>query len=422
MSQRNRSGRGSARNNGASHGEEVSLWELCREKINESITLVNEDNANLDKILALDSQAAEELRKDSQPAYRTLAKMEDLCRTGVKAEDTASAQIKSLIEQLTILRGVQSAKEQAATSDEKPTSLGPTSRAGASRTRDREREREQREREREREQERKRDRDHEREREKERERDRTERAEREKEREKDRDKDRSTPVPTALSASATGGNTTVAAGSSLYDFEGGTESPVPSPVGGPTSRRAERAERNSQRDSIPPVEDDRTPGPSDKGSGTPSAHGGAGSGSGVRAKPHVFAKGDAVAFKPKTAPGESPSDWILGEVKAVLGEGKSRRYKVLDVEPEPEDASSQKEYRSSASSMIPITAEAGVKSLPDWEPGKKVLAMYPQTTTFYSAEVISTAEGGKVNLRFDGENDYTTMQQVERRFVIDFRA
>ncbi|KAL5604884.1 hypothetical protein BROUX41_001785 [Berkeleyomyces rouxiae] len=373
MSQRNRSGRGSARNIGTAHGEEVPLWESCRDKINECITLVNDDNANLDKILSLDSQAAEEVRKDSQPAYRTLAKMEDLCRTGVKADETAATHIKNLIEQLTILRGVQSAKEQGTAGDEKPTPSGPISRAGSSRTR---------------------------------------------EREKEREKDRSTPVPAASTTAASSAAAAAAAGNSLYDYDGGADSLVPSPAGGPPSRRAERAERNSQRDSIPPAEDDRTPGPSDKGSGTPSAHGG--SGSGLRAKPHVFAKGDAVAFKPKTAPGESPSDWILGEVKVVLGEGKSRRYKVLDVE--PDDQSPQKEYRSSASSMIPITTEAGVKSLPEWESGKKVLAMYPQTTTFYPAEVISTAEDGKVNLRFEGENDSTTMQQVERRFVVGFRA
>jgi SAGA-associated factor 29 len=133
----------------------------------------------------------------------------------------------------------------------------------------------------------------------------------------------------------------------------------------------------------------------------------------------LFAKGDEVAFKPKSTSGET-TDWILGEVAAVLGEGKSRRYKVLDVE--PDDHSVQKEHRSSASSMIPITSEADASTLADWSPGKEVLALYPQTTTFYKAEVISTAANGKVNLRFEGENDSTKMQQVERRFVIEYRG
>jgi SAGA-associated factor 29 len=134
----------------------------------------------------------------------------------------------------------------------------------------------------------------------------------------------------------------------------------------------------------------------------------------------VFSKGDAVAFKPKAASGEQTSDWILGEVAQVLGEGKSRRYKVLDVE--PDDHSKQKEYRSSASSMIPITPESQAGTLKDWESGKVVLALYPQTTTFYKAEVHSMGDDGKVNLKFEGENDSTTLQQVERRFVIEYRA
>jgi SAGA-associated factor 29 len=134
----------------------------------------------------------------------------------------------------------------------------------------------------------------------------------------------------------------------------------------------------------------------------------------------VFSKGDAVAFKPKALNGDSTSDWILGEVAQVMGEGKSRRYKVLDIE--PEDQSKQKEYRSSASSMIPIAPESQAATLKDWEAGKVVLALYPQTTTFYKAEVHSMDNHGKVNLKFEGENDSSTLQQVERRFVIEYRA
>ncbi|KAL3963128.1 hypothetical protein ACCO45_000132 [Purpureocillium lilacinum] len=148
---------------------------------------------------------------------------------------------------------------------------------------------------------------------------------------------------------------------------------------------------------------------------------GVGGGSGGTNKSKVvFSKGDAVAFKPKAANGEQSSDWILGEVAAVMGEGKSRRYKVLDIE--PDDQSKQKEYRSSASSMIAITPESQAGSLRDWDSGKMVLALYPQTTTFYKAEVDSMADDGRVNLRFEGENDSTMLQQVERRFVIEYRA
>ncbi|PTB74923.1 hypothetical protein M440DRAFT_1403400 [Trichoderma longibrachiatum ATCC 18648] len=133
----------------------------------------------------------------------------------------------------------------------------------------------------------------------------------------------------------------------------------------------------------------------------------------------LFSKGDEVAFKPKAVNGEQTSDWILGEVAAVLGEGKSRRYKVIDIE--PDDQSKQKEYRSSASSMIPITPESQASTLKDYEPGQTVLALYPQTTTFYKAEVHGTTTPGKVDLKFEGENDSTTLQQVDRRYVIEYR-
>ncbi|CAG9947470.1 unnamed protein product [Clonostachys rosea f. rosea IK726] len=133
----------------------------------------------------------------------------------------------------------------------------------------------------------------------------------------------------------------------------------------------------------------------------------------------VFSKGESVAFKPKTVSGEAASDWILGEVAQVLGEGKSRRYKVIDVE--PEEQSKQKEYRTSASSMIPITPESQAATLGPWEPKTTVLALYPNTTTFYRAEVHSMDEDGRVNLKFEGENDSSTLQQVERRFVIEYR-
>ncbi|KKA28794.1 hypothetical protein TD95_002852 [Thielaviopsis punctulata] len=400
--QQNRSSRGSARNNSASHGEEVLLWEACKEKIHEGISLVNDDNLNLAKILALDAQAAKEVQKDSQPAYNTLAKMEDLCRAGVKAEETAAAHIKNLIEQLTILKGVQAAKEQATASEEKSLLLGPMSRSSSSRTRDREREQE-RERKREREREEKRDREDKRKREDKHKRDRDYRDrdrdwERDRDRVRDRKRDRDRDHDRGDRDRDS--STSVAAVASLYDIDRLGDSATPSSV----SRRHDQAERNSQRNSIPPGEE-RAP-------GTP--------GSSSQPKPYIFSPGDSVAFRTKSNSNEE-SNWILGEVKAMTGMNeKTRRYTVLDVEPE-DSSQVKKEYKSLGTKMILISSEAEAKSLPPWERGKKVLAMYPLTTTFYPAEVIGMSEDGRVDLRFDGENDSTTMQQVERRFVVEFR-
>lgn len=334
MSQRNRSGRGSARNIGNSHGEEAQIWEACKNQMAEIVTGINAENDSLAELVELDRQVgatdSDKIPPDS------LKQMEQLCRRGVKFSEANLGSIKSVMEQLKILRAVVVAKEQA-----EATTSGPGKRTA-------------------------------------------------------RD--------------------SAAAAASLYDFDGAGDSPVPSPMGSGSRKHGERSS-NRDGDSIPPKADSAEPPPATIGV---AAAGTLGLGGPSNKSKIVFSKGDAVAFKPKVVSGEQTSDWILGEVAQVLGEGKSRRYKVLDIE--PEDQSKQKEYRSSASSMIPITPESQANTLKDWEAGKVVLALYPNTTTFYKAEVHSMDGDGRVNLKFEGENDSTTLQQVERRFVIEYRA
>ena len=227
-------------------------------------------------------------------------------------------------------------------------------------------------------------------------------------------------APPAKRANTRDSAAAAAAAASLYDFDGAGDSPVPSPIGSSSRKYGERAstrgadkgdrDSHKDRDSVPPKSESVEPqGPAPRDAGSATAN---------KSKV-VFSKGDAVAFKPK-AGAEGAPDWILGEVAQVLGEGKSRRYKVLDIE--PEDQSKQKEYRTSASSMIPITPESQVAGLKEWEAGQVVLALYPNTTTFYMAEVHGQDGNGRVNLKFEGEDNSTTLQQVERRFVIEYRA
>ncbi|KOS22756.1 SAGA-associated factor 29 [Escovopsis weberi] len=338
MSQRNRSGRGSNRNNGNAHGEEVHIWESCKAQMGEIVQGINSENNNLAKLVDMD-KAAGKMDADKVPT-EALKQIEQLCRNGVKFSESNVASLKVVMEQLKILRAVVVAKEQS----EAQAAAGPSKRAS---TRD-----------------------------------------------------------SAAAASA-------AAASSLYDFDGTGDSPVPSPMAGSSSRKHGDRGSNRDRDSIPPKADSVEPQGSASGAGG-SAGGGAGK------SKVVFSKGDAVAFKPKAANGEQASDWILGEVAQVVGENKSRRsYRVLDIE--PDDQSKQKEYRSSANNMIPITPEDQAGALKDYEAGHVVLALYPNTTTFYKAEVHSMAANGKVDLKFEGENDSTTLQQVERRFVIEYR-
>ncbi|KAI1394442.1 SGF29 tudor-like domain-containing protein [Hypoxylon trugodes] len=203
-----------------------------------------------------------------------------------------------------------------------------------------------------------------------------------------------------------------AAASSLYDFDGSGESSVPSPNPAVPRRMGGGAGSRGDRDSVPPRLDRSTPA-AKAGSAEPQTGTAASS---IRSK-QTFAKDDEVAFKPKPVNNEQ-TDWILGIVQDVRGEGKSRRYRVLDAD--VDENGHQKDFRTSASSMILIPKEGTV--LPPLETGKTVLALYPNTTTFYKAEVIGMDGDGKVNLKFEGEESSNTMQAVTRRHVVEYRG
>ena len=56
-------------------------------------------------------------------------------------------------------------------------------------------------------------------------------------------------------------------------------------------------------------------------------------------------------------------------------------------------------------------------SLPSFAVGRQVLARYPDTTTFYRAEVMG-AKKDVYRLKFEGEEDDKEMD-VDRRYVLD---
>ncbi|CRK44371.1 hypothetical protein BN1723_006080, partial [Verticillium longisporum] len=115
MSQRHRSGRGSNRNNGGGHGEEVQLWEMAKQQIHEVVTGVNTENDNLAELLKLDAKTATATKNGGGPTGADLATMEQLCRSGVRLSETNSNTIRALIEQLTLLKAVQQANHKEAT-------------------------------------------------------------------------------------------------------------------------------------------------------------------------------------------------------------------------------------------------------------------------------------------------------------------
>ncbi|KAG6033134.1 hypothetical protein E4U19_006820 [Claviceps sp. Clav32 group G5] len=425
MSQRNRSGRGSNRSNGNNaHGEEVQIWDLCKSQMADIVMGVNADNDNLSELVTLDRKIG--TMHGEQNVRDCLMNMELMCRNGVKHSEANVSSIKAVMEQLKIMRAVVVAKEQAegggpSAPTAKRTARGdaaaaaaatattavpsaaaslyefdvavdspvPSPKAANS-------------------------------------------SRRFGDRSSNRDRD---SIPPKAESVEPQGSTGTAAGSST---SASAAAPVAVPIASaatttPSTAAAAAAAAAAPivaapivaalpNTSITTTTTTATPtatATAASASASASAAAAAAAAANSIKSRIVFAKGDSVAFRPKVG-GEGVSDWILGEVLQVLGEGKSRRYKVLDIE--PDDQSKQKEYRTSASSMIPITPESQAGSLKAWEAGQVVLALYPNTTTFYKAEVYSMNGQGRVDLKFEGENDSTTTQQVERRFVIEYRA
>lgn len=122
---------------------------------------------------------------------------------------------------------------------------------------------------------------------------------------------------------------------------------------------------------------------------------------------------------------------ILCRVTSVIGEGKQRRYEIIDADPDPPTPSIP--YRASVNHLVPIPPPSSNITLPDLNKGKNVLALYPGTTTFYKAEVVAgwrlidgkvkreEGEAGAENmvrLRFEGEDEADREMPVERRYVL----
>ena len=208
---------------------------------------------------------------------------------------------------------------------------------------------------------------------------------------------------TEQEASARASNSRDVHSRSAMDLDGPNDSPGPSPaenkhvrklgVGRPSSQPP----RDKEKDTSEPSESSNNPG---------------------RTK-ITFALGAEVAFKPKIPGQTEEHDWIQGIVVKVIGEGKSRRYDVQD--PFPDDPSKPGVvYRSSASSMVPIPPTGS--PLGPYEVGKQVLALYPETTTFYRAEVKAMQENGsKVQLLFE-DDAQGALRIVDRRFVLDHKG
>ncbi|KAK7207260.1 SGF29 tudor-like domain-containing protein [Myxozyma melibiosi] len=137
------------------------------------------------------------------------------------------------------------------------------------------------------------------------------------------------------------------------------------------------------------------------------------SGSAVPGDQYVV--GAQVAFRLKKGRGVDV-EWIQCEITKVIGEGSKIRFEVQDPEPDENNNPGQS-YKAGPKDIIVIPETSD--GLPTYPPGTRVLARYPETTTFYKAEVMGTKRDGTCRLKFEGEEEVGKETEVERRLVLE---
>lgn len=128
----------------------------------------------------------------------------------------------------------------------------------------------------------------------------------------------------------------------------------------------------------------------------------------------VVVVGSEVAYKLKSRHLE---EWIQCEITKIIGDGI--KYEVRDPEPDENNNPGQT-FKANYKELLLIPSKSEVPNLLQYAYGTKVLARYPETTTFYPAVVVGTKKDGKVRLKFDGEEEVNKETEVERRLVLPY--
>lgn len=124
--------------------------------------------------------------------------------------------------------------------------------------------------------------------------------------------------------------------------------------------------------------------------------------------------GSEVAYKLKNRHSE---EWIQCEVTKILADGM--KYEIKDPEPDENNNPGQT-FRATYKEILLIATPAESPRLIAFPFNSRVLARYPETTTFYPATVVGHKKDGRVRLKFDGEEEVNKETEVERRLVLSF--
>ncbi|KAL6940059.1 hypothetical protein ACO0QE_003942 [Hanseniaspora vineae] len=134
--------------------------------------------------------------------------------------------------------------------------------------------------------------------------------------------------------------------------------------------------------------------------------------------------GSQVAYKPMKK-NSGITDWFQCEVTKILN-SEGTKFEIKD--PEPDDFGNPgASYKCNWKEILLIPPHpniASARKLKAYPVGTKVLAKYPETTTFYSALVIGKTQTKNglptCILRFDGEEEVDKETEVERFWVLPF--
>jgi len=147
-------------------------------------------------------------------------------------------------------------------------------------------------------------------------------------------------------------------------------------------------------------------------------------------------EGRQVAFHPPNTKTDSGAgngkdeEWILAVVTRCINQDKNR-YEVLDPEPQ-EDGSAGQTYNTTLRAIIPLPnlnahpdSAEHLNAYPHFVAGSTVMALYPDTSCFYRAEVISVPKavpvsknGPEYKLKFEDDDDQEHI--VSAQYVVEW--
>lgn len=107
-------------------------------------------------------------------------------------------------------------------------------------------------------------------------------------------------------------------------------------------------------------------------------------------------------------------EWIQCEVMKVLPDGT--KFEIRDPEPDENNNPGQT-FKANYKEVLLIPPALEAKTLTNYPYGTRVLARYPETTTFYTAMVVGHKKDN-VRLKFDGEEEVNKETEVDRLHVL----